>query len=73
MRKTKQRETERECVRVSELKGQERVGGRESETTDKTRRRKEFSEREKEREEDRKREHFGNERIKGLQAREKNE
>lgn len=33
MRKTKQRETERECVRVSELKGQERVGGKESETT----------------------------------------
>lgn len=26
MRKTKQRETERECVRVSELKGQECVG-----------------------------------------------
>lgn len=33
MRKTKQRETERECVRVSELKGQERVGGKEKETT----------------------------------------
>lgn len=32
MRKTKQRETERECVRVSELKGQERVGGMERET-----------------------------------------
>lgn len=32
MRKTKQRETERECVRVSELKGQERVGGKERET-----------------------------------------
>lgn len=73
MRKTKQRETERECVRVSELKGQERVGEKGERNKDETSRRKEFNEREKEREEDREREHFRDERIMELQARRKKE
>lgn len=71
MRRTKLRETERECVRVSErTRASRRKGER---NKDETSRRKEFSEREKEREKDREREHFGDERIKELQAREKKE
>lgn len=73
MRKTKRRETERECVRVSELKGQERVGEKGERNKDETSWRKEFNEREKEREEDREREHFRDERIMELQARGKKE